>query len=276
MFQDCLKKIKKNSSHLSLDKVRKRFPGIDEKITKLEKTQGHNYKDTKIAALSLIHSSSLVQWPKNKSGVESNERLEFLGDAFLNFYTASKLMSEFPAFKEGQLSKLRAAIVGTENLAQKARRLNLARFVIAVKPNKDEQFLLRDSILADLFESVTAALLLDAGYKKTSSWLDAIFKEDFINAKDILESYDVKSKLQQYIQSLINVPPNYELVGEESTARETFFIVAAFIGDKEISRGKGLSKKSATKDAAKITWQKIQKGELTKESIKAFYEESQA
>ena len=198
MFQDCLNEIRKSSSKLSLSKIRTRFPGIDEKITQLEGCQKHFYKSKNVAALSLIHSSALVQWPKNKSGVESNERLEFLGDAFLNFYTASKLMSEFPEFKEGQLSKLRAAIVGTENLALKARALNLASFVIAVPPNKDEQFLLRDNILADLFESVTAALLIDAGYKKTSEWLSEIIKEDLKEAQNILESYDVKSKFQQH------------------------------------------------------------------------------
>jgi ribonuclease-3 len=129
----------------------------------------------------------------------------------------------------------------------------------------------RDNVLADAFESVTAALLLDAGEDKAHMWLLKVFSEDLKAGQDILLKFDSKSKLQQWTQGIIGSPPHYRTIGTEGTPQETFFIVAAFIGDTEIGRASAASKREASKKVAEKIVEKIDSGKLTKDMIISFF-----
>jgi ribonuclease-3 len=256
---------------LNFSKLSKVFPQIEAHIDKLGDLQNHRYQDRNLAAVSLVHCSSLVYWPTDKSGIFSNEKLEFLGDAFLNFFVASEAMIEHKNLQEGDLSRLRAALVGTENLALKSKELGLGECLLVGKAEMSSNPQRRDNVLADAFEAVTAALLLDGGEKKVRSWLLKIFSDDLLAGKDILSKFDAKSKLQQWTQGIIGVPPLYKTIGTEGTPQETFFIVAAFIGETELGRACAVSKREASKKVAEHVTHQIELGLLTKEMIISFF-----
>ncbi|MBX9704300.1 MAG: ribonuclease III family protein [Silvanigrellaceae bacterium] len=259
--------LKSSFESLNLLKLKKIFPTVEQNIEKLCRIQNHNYKDINIAAIALLHRSALVYWPVNKDGIISNEKLEFLGDAFLNFFVASEAMIAHPKLNEGELSRLRAAIVGTENLATKSREYGIAECLFVGKAEVNMNPQKRESVQADAFEAVTAALLLDAGEECARKWALQVFSSDLMVGLETLKHYDAKSRLQQWTQAIIGVPPSYKVIGTEGTPKETFFIVAGFIGNTEMERAIGISKREASKKVAEKIIQKIDSGEITKEII---------
>jgi len=271
MLEKRLTILRSHFRELNFAKLSRVFPQIEANIDKLGEIQEHRYQDKKLAAISLVHRSSLVYWPTDKTGIFSNERLEFLGDAFLSFFIASEAMIEHKSLQEGDLSRLRAALVGTENLALKSRDLGIGDCLLVGKAEMNSNPQRRDNVLADAFEAVTASLLLDAGKEKAHTWLLKVFKEDLKAGQDILLKFDSKSKLQQWTQGIIGVPPIYRTIGTEGTPQETFFIVAAFIGSTEIGRATAASKRDASKKVAEFIVDKIETGKLTKEMIISFF-----
>jgi len=272
MFSDRLLLLKSHLCELNFTKLSRVFPQIEANIDKLGEIQDYRYKDKKIAAISLVHRSSLVYWPHDRAGIFSNERLEFFGDAFLSFFIASEAMIAHKSLQEGDLSRLRAAIVGTENLALKSRDLGIGECLLVGKAEMNSNPQRRDNVLADAFEAVTAALLLDAGEEKAHMWLLKVFANDLNAGQDILLKFDSKSKLQQWTQGIIGIPPSYRTIGTEGTPQETFFIVAAFVGNTEIGRASAASKREASKKVAEKILKEIELGKLTKDMVISFFE----
>ena len=254
-------------SGLNFKKLSAVFPQVYSLIEELSRIQDYKYQNKNIAAVALTHRSALVFWPTNKSGIYSNERLEFLGDAFLSFYIASETMFLQPDLQEGELSKLRAIIVGTENLAQKSRQLGLGSCLLVGKSEAHSTPNSQENVLADAFEAVTAALLIDAGEEITRAWLNQIFKDDLNMNQEALLNFDSKGKVQQWTQSIIGVPPVYKTIGTEGTPQETYFIVAAFVGETEIARASARNKREASKKVAEKIIELMQSGELTSELL---------
>lgn len=252
---------------LNLEKIRRHFPRYEESVARLEAVQGHVYRNKKTAVASLVHRSSLVYWPSDKTGVFSNEKLEYLGDAFLNFFVATEAMAAHPEMNEGQLSKLRAAIVGTENLSRKARDMGLGELLLLGKGEALAAGQKRLGALADAFESVTAALLLDAGEDVARRWLFETFAADLVIGKETLASFDAKTRFQQWTQGIVGQPPLYKVVGTNATPQQTEFIVAGFVGDTELARAAAPSKRDASKLVAEKMQAMVDKGELTPEIL---------
>ena len=252
---------------LAVEKLKRHFPRCDEHVARLEKVQGHAYRNKKTALASLIHRSSLVYWPNDKSGVFSNEKLEYLGDSFLNFFVATEAMAAHPEMNEGQLSKLRAAIVGTESLSRKARDLGLGEMLLLGKGEALSLGQKRQNALADSFEAVTAALLLDAGEEGARRWLFEVFAADFVIGQETLAHFDVKTRFQQWTQGIVGQPPTYKVVGTMSTPQATEFIVAGFVGETELARASAVSKRDASKLVAAKMQNLVDCGELTAELL---------
>ncbi|NBO37198.1 ribonuclease III family protein [bacterium] len=275
----CAASIRDWVSKLDENRLRKHFPDVDARIAALERLQRHTYASKQLAMVALIHRSALVYWPTDKTNVFSNERLEFLGDSFLNFFVASESMSGFESMSEGQLSKLRAALVSTENLADKARHLNLnnllmfGRGEIAKGGFRDDK---RQNILADAFEAVTAALLLDAGEQLAWEWLASLFAVDFVTAQQTLDDFDVKTRFQQWSQAICGKPPTYKLVKTISTPQETQFVVAGYFGRTEISRASASNKRDASKLVAARMQKLVDSGQLTEDMVKRYASEPDA
>jgi len=256
---------------LNFEKLIRVFPQTLSNVDLLGDIQGHRYKNKKLAATALIHRSAFVFWPQDKTGILSNERLEFLGDAFLNFFVAASSMHYEPLFHEGELSRLRAAIVGTDNLAAKSRQLGIGNCLLVGKAENNALALNQfDNILADAFEAVTAALAIDAGEEKAKQWLTTVFEADFQMGLETLGRFDAKGKVQQWVQSILNQPPVYKTIGTEGTPQETSFIVAAFVGSHEIARATGKNKREASKKVAAKILNMIESSELTKEKMMTY------
>lgn len=243
------------------------FPQVSQSIQILEKIQNYKYKNSKISAVALIHRSCFVCWPQDKSGIFSNENFEFLGDSFLNFYTAFQFMKRFPDKNEGELSRMRASLVSTSHLAVKARGLGLAECLLVGKSEKMSATETKDNVLADAFEAVTAALLLDAGEARCTQWLDGVFTQEFDDENFLATHVDAKSKVQQWSQSFLGTPPVYEVVGVEGSPHDQYFIVAGIIGGLEVARNRAKSKREASKLVAKDILKRIEKQTLTQDMI---------
>jgi len=267
MIDNRLAALVQRFSELNYQKLSAVFPQVDCNIDILSDIQQHKYVNKKSAAVALTHRSALVFWPTNKTGIFSNERLEFLGDAFLSFYIASESMLLQPELQEGELSRLRAIIVGTENLAQKSRELGLGTCLLVGKSEINSTPNIQENVLADAFEAVTASLLIDAGEQKTRHWLNQIFKEDLNMSQESLLNFDSKGKVQQWTQSIIGVPPTYKTIGTEGTPQETYFIVAAFIGNTEIARASAKNKREASKKVAEKIIELMNLNKLTREEL---------
>ena len=261
-------KITLQTEELNFSKLLRYFPDLEQRIDRLEKIQSHVYRNKKIAAASLVHRSALVYFPADKTGVMSNEKLEYLGDSFLSFFSALECMASHEKMNEGELSKLRAAIVGTENLSRKSRELGVGELLMMGKGEAQSSGQKRDNALADAFEAVAAALLLDGGLEAAKSWLLEVFASDLMVGKETLLQFDAKTRFQQWIQALVFRPPTYRVVGSTSTPQETEFLVAAFLGDVELARAPGRNKREASKKVAEILQTKVDSGELTEDYIK--------
>lgn len=266
-----ISQLKHISEGLNFEKLSRVFPQAQANVDLLGKIQGHCYADKKLAATALIHRSALVFWPQDKTGIFSNERLEFLGDAFLNYFIASQAMIFQPTLHEGELSRLRAAIVGTENLAAKSRELGIGNCLLVGKAEVNSSLSQYENILADAFEAITAALAIDGGMGAANKWLSHVFEQDLQMGQDTLLRFDAKGKVQQWIQGIISSPPIYKTIGTSGTPQETSFIVAAFVGDHEIARSSAKSKRCASKKVADKILEMIASGELTDEKILTYF-----
>lgn len=255
---------------LELEKIKKFFPDVEKRIKALSKIQNHVYKNKKIAALALMHRSALVYWPhksrdslsKNHETIFSNEKLEYLGDSFLNFFVAGYSMSLLPTLTEGELSKLRAVIVGSENLAAKSRDLNLGTCLMFGKTEQSVSYSNQDNILADAFEAATASLLLDSGYTKTIEWLSTIFREDILFHSENLTNLDAKGALQNWVQQKYGMVPIYRAVDITTDKRLPLFEVSLIIDEREIAHASAKTKKEASKKVAQDVLKKIENGEI--------------
>ncbi len=267
-----LEGIRPSVERLNKKKILEVFPNAVSKLRSLEAIQGHVYGSKEVALVSLIHRSALVYWPENRRHeIQSNERLEFLGDALLGSFVAIEAMQAHGDLDEGELSRLRAAIVGTENLADKAQKLGLGKSLLLGKGEMSSGGQRRQSILADSFEAVTAAIFIDAGEEKAWSWLLEVFGSDLILAEKILSDFDAKTRFQQWTQRIIGVPPSYRVVGTQSTPERSDFIVAGFVGQFEIARAQGRNKREASKRVAVLMQEKVNEGVLTERVLKAMH-----
>ncbi len=270
LFSAELTRLKYEFEKTDLNRISKVFPQCERNALRLGEIQQHKYFDIRIAATALMHRSALVFWPVDKTGVQSNERLEFLGDAFLNFFVATEAMAAHPDLQEGSLSRMRAAIVGTENLAQKAQDCGFGELLLLGRGEQIAQGQKRCNALADVFESVTAALLLDAGVEGARAWLCNIFAADLLIAKETLVQFDVKTRFQQWTQGILGQAPVYRVVGTVATPGESQFIVGGFIGDIELARASAFNKRDASKLVAAKMQSLVDSGELTEAKLKAY------
>lgn len=209
----------------------------------IDKKLGHKFKNPSLLKTSLTHSSFA-----NETSVESNERLEFLGDAFLGFAVARFLYDRFPEASEGVLSKMRSALVSRVNFARFAREMGIDSDILLGKGEELTGGRERESNLAGAFEAVIGALYLDTGYRKTFQIISRLLK-DCLENKEIFIDY--KTKLQELIQKQYGSRPKYKVILEEGPAHSKCFHIEVKVGRRVLGKGSGKSKKEAEQSAAK-------------------------
>ena len=208
---------------------------------------GYTFKNIKILEEALRHSSFVNE--QNDKTLNDNERLEFLGDAVLNLAIGHLLMTQFPAIDEGDLSKMRANLVNEIKLGEIARSLELGLFIQFGKGELQSNGHKKQSILADAFEALIAAIYLDGGYDITFHIIQSLFKEHLDSLNDLEIIVDYKSRLQEMAQVNQVQMPTYEIIREFGPDHDKTFVVQLTMGDI-VTEGVGKNKKSAEQNAA--------------------------
>ena len=213
------------------------------------------FKDPRLLTRALTHRSYLNEHPE----VEplDNERLEFLGDAVLDFVVAGWLYKLYPDLSEGRLTSIRSALVRTEKLSDLALQVGIGNQLRLGKGEAHSGGRTRQTLLADAFEAVIGALYLDRGIRAVQSWLMPLIKTEVARIIAEQSDRDAKSALQEWSQALRGITPHYRTVVESGPDHAKVFTVAVFIGGEEVGRGEGPSKQSAAQTAAADSLQRL-------------------
>ena len=218
-------------------------------MQKLEKKLNYTFRNPALLSEALTHSSYANE---HRSGhLNSNERLEFLGDSVLGFVTAEVLFSRHPDAPEGDLTRTRAALVCEQSLYEVARKLELGQYLKLGRGEEAGGGRERISILADATEAVFAAVYLDGGIAAASDLIHRVLlsaeREEVIEVR----RRDYKTALQELIQRTPGHTISYKLVEETGPDHCRVFVVEVSVDEKVAGRGEGRSKKGAEQAAAK-------------------------
>jgi ribonuclease-3 len=222
----------------------------------------YRFNNTDLMAEALRHSSFVNEQPDGD--LRDNERLEFLGDAVLNLSVGHILMDKYPNVSEGELSRMRANLVNESQLAEVARRIDLGGFVKLGRGEMQTNGSQKNSILANSFEAIIAAVYLDGGFEAAFEMV-ATHLAPMIALQALPQAnQDYKSRLQELVQVSRQPGPVYEVTGESGPDHDKTFFVRLTVRDVT-TEGIGKSKKLAEQDAASKALRKIL-GDQTKET----------
>ncbi|HYG57303.1 MAG TPA: ribonuclease III [Symbiobacteriaceae bacterium] len=207
---------------------------------------GHRFSDQKLLQEALTHTTFANENPRARS----NERLEFLGDAVVGMVVAQHLFEEYPGLPEGELTKIRAAVVCEPSLAERSRAMGVGELLRFGK-GEAVSGRNRDSILADAFEAVVGALFLDAGLEVARSFVLRELAPLVPQARSGQVRVDYKTRLQEEIQGRSPEGPAYRLLQEEGPPHNKRFMVGVFHQEVQLGTGWGRNKKEAEQEAAR-------------------------
>jgi ribonuclease III len=210
---------------------------------------GVNFSDSLLLQQSLYHRSYLNEAPDRE--IESNERMEFLGDAVLGLIVSEKLYNDYPALSEGHLSQLRALLVRWDALAQAAQRIDLGSYLVLGRGEELSGGRNRPSNLAGAFEALIGAAFLDGGMSKARKLVLRLLKTDFEEIAKSGATADSKSELQHVAQTRWHEIPDYRLVSSEGPDHAKLFTVEVSVGEQVLGQGQGRNKKQAELNAAR-------------------------
>ena len=216
----------------------------------LEKKLGYTFRDRKLLEAALYHSSFANE--HRGSGIRSNERLEFLGDSVLGMVTADYLYRKHPDLPEGDLTRIRAALVCEESLHEVAQSLDLGSYLKLGRGEESGGGRQRPSILADATESVFAAVYLDGGLEEARAIIHRVLLDKEREEAVEERRRDYKTALQELVQQKKNQVLSYALVGQSGPDHDKQFEVSVSLNGREVGRGVGSSKKRAEQDAARV------------------------
>lgn len=215
---------------------------------------GVDFSNAALLTRALTHRSYLNEHPE---ALEDNERLEFLGDAVLDFLVGAWLYHRYPEMAEGELTQMRTALVRTEQLAEFAEHIDLGRALRLGQGEIKSGGRQRPALLCGAFEALVGGIYLDSGIQQVSDFIES-FLEDAVPL--ILENghpRDPKSLLQEWTQARGMPPPEYRTVSASGPDHAKEFTVHVLVQDRVVSEGKGCSKREAAKRAARDAYQQL-------------------
>jgi ribonuclease III len=214
----------------------------------LELSLNISFKDKNSLVQAFIHRSYLNENPD--SGLQHNERLEFLGDAVLELVVTENLYQDYPDKPEGELTTWRAALVNSKMLSEIARSLKFNDFLLLSRGEGQEEGKARDYILANTMEAFIGALYLDQGLKVCEKFIEdhILSRLPAILSEKLFE--DAKSRFQELAQEKVGSTPTYQVIEEWGPDHAKNFKVGVLLGSEVIAEGRGTSKQEAEQDAA--------------------------
>jgi ribonuclease-3 len=221
----------------------------------LQATLGVQFRNLALLQQSLVHRSYLNENPDLP--LESNERLEFLGDAVLGYVVAEEIFHRFPELSEGEMTKLRSALVRGAALGKIAVSLNLGQYLYLGRGEEESGGRTRPRNMSCAFEAVVGAILVDQGLEETRSFILRTIGDELEEAIEDKLTADYKSRLQQIIQSGRKITPVYQTIEEEGPDHAKTFTIEVTAGDSVLGRGTGRSKRAAEMEAARAALEKL-------------------
>ncbi|HET7651481.1 MAG TPA: ribonuclease III [Acidimicrobiales bacterium] len=222
---------------------------------------GRTFADPAVLARAMAHRS----WCAETPGVKSNERLEFLGDAVLGLVVTDHIFRTYPDLPEGELAKVRAAVVNAGALAELAAELELGRALHLGKGEDASGGREKPSILADAMEAVIGAVYIDGGYDAARSLIMGLLGDRIEEAAAGPGGQDFKTRLQELAARRFDQLPHYTVDDEGPDHAKRFFATVRIAGDVRGS-GEGRSKKQAEQAAARVAWEALQLEAETEEA----------
>lgn len=227
--------------------------GIQERL-------GVQFVDLSLLQRALTHRSYLNEHPEH--ALEDNERLEFLGDAVLDFIAGALLYERFPEMDEGRLTRLRAGLVRTETLARFALRFRLGEALMLGRGEDESGGRTRRKNLCGAFEALVGALYLDQGMESARKFAEPLFEPALEEILARSADKDAKSLLQEWSQATMGATPVYRTVASQGPDHAKEFTVAVMIGPTVCGQGIGYSKQAAAQAAAQQALSRIESGSL--------------
>lgn len=239
---------------IGTEREKRKVPKWDKNFRDLQDKLGVQFSNEKLLIQAFTHSSYVNE--HRKRPYEDNERLEFLGDAVLELTVSQFLYKKYPTMSEGELTKLRAAIVCEPSLVAFANELSFGENVLLGKGEEMTGGRTRPALLADVFEAFVGALFLDKGIEVAIQFLEKqVFPK--IDAGAFSHVMDFKSQLQEFIQRDGSGIIEYKILQENGPAHSKEFVSQVLLNGAEIGIGSGRSKKEAEQHAASMAIQKL-------------------
>ncbi|MCX2726598.1 ribonuclease III [Thermomicrobium sp. 4228-Ro] len=238
-------------------------PGALTDAERLERAMhavGVRFRRPRLLQQALTHLSYIYERSRSVQTAiaESNERLEFLGDAVLELLVSEFLYRRFPSASEGELTAYRAALVRTPTLARWGQRLGLAEFLYlgrGEQPRPDRP--VRERILAGAFEAILAAIYLDRGLRAARSFLQRLLEEEAENLIALGQNENYKGRLQELTQERLHVTPVYRTIAVTGPAHQRTFTAEVLVGERVLGVGHGPSKRAAEQEAARRALERL-------------------
>lgn len=215
-------------------------------LEELEKSIGYTFKDKELLKKALRHTSYA-----NERKLESNEKLEFLGDSILEFLSSKYIYKNYIDLREGEMTKVRATVVCEKSLYKVAKLHNFSDFLYLGKSEQKTDGSKRPAILADSVEAVIAAIYIDGGLEEAEKFIIENLKDAILDATKHVGDKDYKTVLQEKLQEHGEVKIEYKTIGESGPDHNKMFVVDVEVNGKFLAKGKGKSKKEAQMQAAK-------------------------
>jgi len=215
-------------------------------LEQLEKNIRYTFKDKELLKTALTHKSYA-----NENKVESNEKLEFLGDSILEFISSKYLYNNYKKLNEGEMTKVRAGVVCEESLHKIAVRHNFSDFLYVGKSERVCEGYKRPAVLADSVEAVIAAIYLDSGLEEAEKFIIQNLAESIENTSKNVGMKDYKTVLQEKLQENGQVTIEYIIIKEQGPDHNKMFTAEVKCNGKMLAQGEGTTKKLAEMEAAK-------------------------
>ena len=224
-------------------------------LAALQQTLGVSFSDTSLLEQALLHSSYINENPD--SHLASNERLEFLGDAILSLMVSERLYQVPHHFTEGEMTKLRAALVRRDTLARIARTIRLGDHLYLGKGEEASGGRHKPANLAAALEAIIAAIFLDKGASTARDFVLKLLDTELQKVVNQGTGVDYKSELQELIQAREQQTPTYQVIEETGPDHSKTFTVEVRLGETVLARGSGKSKKAAEVEAARSALERL-------------------
>lgn len=222
----------------------------ESELATVEKAIGHQFREQALLQRALTHSTGRREVGGGADG--DNEELEFLGDAVLGLVVSQYLMRTFPLWSPGKLSQSKARLVSATSLCAAARRVGLGQFLQLGRGEEKTGGREKETVLADAYEAVVAAIYFDAGFDPAWEFVRRTLLDEVSGQGDSLAQPDHKSALQEFLQARGMKPADYVVVKESGPDHRKMFLVEVRVNGATVAQGEGGSKKKAEQNAAEL------------------------